>query len=159
MRPLSVVAVPVLVGMVLSAAAPAGAQVAKQCLTPGEVYTEQLVRYGVFLREASYACNDMIPGSWKLWAGFNAAYGSRLAQETRMRALFFQRAFPKKWRTTLAIFDGRLVTYYRHISINKSYCEDVHKKLEAITNSGWGAFTSQSKIVVDQIHLDYKTCQ
>jgi hypothetical protein len=137
---------------------PASAQVVKQCLTPAELYTEQIVHYGVFLREAAWACNDMIPGTWTLWSKFDKSYGRRLAQQTRLRTRFFQRAFPKDWRAALAIFDGRLVTYFRHEPINRSYCTDVSKNLHAIDRTGWGAFTRQSRLVEDQVRLDYTTC-
>lgn len=137
----------------------AGAQVKfKRCLSPAELQVEQLVRQGVFLRESARRCNEITPGSGKLWTDFDQKFGVRLKQQTDRRAKLFQREFKDDALKVRTYFDGRLVTYHRNVPLTIAYCENIDKMLIEVSKRGWGAFTKQSKVLENEVLLDYKAC-
>jgi hypothetical protein len=131
----------------------------KRCLTPPEVKVEQLVRHGVFLRESSARCDDMQPGSARIWLEFDQKSGARLKQQTDRRARMFEREFKADALKVRTYFDGRLVTYHRNRPLTVAYCTNVRTMLDEIGKSGWSRFARQAEVVQNEVHLDYKTCQ
>jgi len=144
--------------LVLAALAPAASAKPKGCLSDREVKNDQLVRHGVFLREASRRCEAYTPGTAKMWLDFEAANGARLARETQMRAKIFQREYPDDTKMAAAVFDGRLVTSHRNFPLTQPFCENVKTLLEENAAKGFGGFTKQSKTAHDLVVLDFKTC-
>jgi hypothetical protein len=138
-------------------AAPAWAK-PKGCLSEREMKNDQLVRHGVFLREASRRCEFYAPGSAKLWVDFEAANAQRLQRETQMRARIFEREYPDDVKMAAAVFDGRLVTFHRNVPVTPAFCENVKGLLEENAKRGWGGFTKQSKTAHDAVFLDFKAC-
>lgn len=142
-------------------AAPTGAlgQVKfKRCLSTTEVQVEQLVRHGVFLREAGNRCDEMLPGTAKKWKAFDERFGPRLKQQTDKRAKLFQREFKQDALKVRTYFDGRLVTYHRNIPLTTAYCTQTNKMLDDIGKRGWGGFSEQATVVQNEVLLDYKAC-
>lgn len=139
---------------------PAAAQRAKpkRCLSEAEVLTEQLVRHGIFLREAGNRCDEWVPGTRQKWLDFDAKYGSRMLKQTERRIKFFQREFKDEAVKVMTFFDGRLVTYHRYYPSSQAYCTNVDKLLTEAVKRGWGGFTTQAKTVQNEVHLDYKVC-
>jgi hypothetical protein len=135
------------------------AQVKMRCLSDTEVQVEQLVRHGVFLREAGRRCDEVIPGTNKLWTDFDQRWGTRLKQQTDKRAKMFTRQFKDDALKVRTYFDGRLVTYHRNYPLSLSYCTDVKEMLDELAKRGWGGFTAQAKVVQSEVLLDYKACQ
>jgi hypothetical protein len=151
----------VVVAVVLAALpVAAGAQVKfKRCLSQAEMQTEQLVRQGVFLREAANRCDEMVPGTAKKWKDFDQRFGARLKSQTDRRAKLFQREFKQDALKVRTYFDGRLVTYHRNVPLTVAYCEHADEMLDEIAKGGWGAFTTQAKLLQNEVLLDYKSCQ
>ena len=151
-----------LAGLVLAAAcaAPQSAVAAKPkgCLVPAEMQTEQLVRHGVFLREAANHCNDHKPQAGQMWKAFDTTYGKRLAAQTARRVTIFQREFPKTWRQMMTYFDGRMVTAYRNAPVEDLFCGDVQTLLTKIQRGGWPTFAQQAKVIQDNVRLDFHEC-
>lgn len=146
--------------MVAPPIAPAVAQVKfTRCLTQAEVLTEQLVRHGVFLREAGRRCDEYNPGTAILWKEFDTKFGERFKRQTDKRKRLFQKQFKDKATQVITYFDGRLVTYHRHYPLTGAYCGNVDKLLKDAAKRGWGAFTNQAKTVQNEVLLDYKVCQ
>lgn len=140
-------------------AAPAGAQIKfPRCLTQAEVLTEQLVRHGVFLREAGTRCDEYKPGTYKMWQDFDARFGNRLKQQTDRRKKLFAKQFKDKATQVTTYFDGRLVTYHRHFPITAAYCTNIEKLLNDVTKRGWNGFAEQAKTVQNEVLMDYKVC-
>jgi len=148
-----------LLAALLPAAGPALAQAkVKRCLSQAEVLTEQLVRHGIFLREAGTRCDEYKAGTAKLWKEFDGKFGQRFAQQTAKRKKLFDREFKTKATEVMTYFDGRLVTYYRHYPLSIAYCENVDKLLKDAGKKGWGGFTAQAQTIQNEVMLDYKVC-
>ncbi|MDA8232249.1 MAG: hypothetical protein M0006_13000 [Magnetospirillum sp.] len=139
--------------------APVAAAGPKRCLRPQDVVTEQIVRHGVFLREASARCAEITPEVTGLWRDFYATYGSRLHAQTVKRETFFQRTFKADAKDTNLYFDGRLVTNLRNVPVNRSFCQNLKKLLDANKRRGWASFVKQAKTLQDEVALDYKLCE
>ncbi|HLO75362.1 MAG TPA: hypothetical protein VK196_02770 [Magnetospirillum sp.] len=131
----------------------------KRCLSSTEIQVEQLVRHGVFLREAGNRCDEMVPGTARKWRAFDERFGPRLKQQTDRRAKLFQREFKQDALKVRTYFDGRLVTYHRNVPLTVAYCTQADEMLDDITKRGWGGFTEQAKVVQNEVLLDYKACQ
>ncbi len=131
----------------------------KRCLQPDEVVAEQLLHHGVFLRESGRRCNDMKPGTEKLWNDFEQKFMDKLKKQVDKHAKLFKREFKDDALKVITYFDGRLVTYHRHYPLSTVYCENVSRMLNDVTKSGWKAFDKQAKIVQNEIWTDYKACQ
>ncbi|CAA7619871.1 hypothetical protein [Magnetospirillum sp. UT-4] len=146
--------------LLLSAVAPPALAQAKfsRCLQQDEVVVEQIIRHGIFLREAGGRCEDYQPGTAKKWTDFDAKNGARLKKQTERRIKVFQREFKADALKVMTYFDGRLVTYHRHYPLSAAYCRNVDKMLDAITKGGWGAFAEQASTVQNQVLQDYKVC-
>lgn len=145
---------------VLAAPTAALAQVKmKRCLSPAEIQVEGMVRQGIFLREAANRCDSMVPGTAKKWKAFDQKFGARLKQQTDKRAKLFAREFKKDELKVRTYFDGRLVTYHRNVPLTTAYCTNANKQLDDVTKRGWNALAEQSKVLRDEIIMDYKSCQ
>ncbi len=132
---------------------------APRCLTAADVKTEQLVRHGIFLREAGNRCDEWVAGTRQKWLDFDGRFGTRLKAQTDRRIRMFQRAFRDDAVKVMTYFDGRLVTYYRHYPLSEVYCRDVDDLLTEVNRRGWGGFTKQAEVIQNEVHLDYKVCQ
>ena len=151
--------VAVLAAVALSVPVGALAQVKfKRCLSSAEIQTEQLVRHGVFLREAGNRCDEMLPGTAAKWKKFDERFGPRLKSQTDRRAKMFTREFKKDALKVRTYFDGRLVTYHRNVPLTTAYCTQANKMLDEVNRRGWGGFTEQAKVVQNEVLLDYKAC-
>ncbi len=129
------------------------------CLTEAEMVTEQLVRHGVFLREASRLCEDRTPGSAKLWQDFDTTFDTQLSAQTARRITVFKREFPKTWLQMMTYFDGRMVTNYRYDHpTNGPFCKDVMTLLQKNKRGGWATFSLQAKVIQDNVRLDFQLC-
>ncbi len=138
-------------------ALPVGAK-PKNCLTSSELLAEQIVRHGVFLREASRRCDDMAPGSRAQWQDFDTRFGPRLARQTAARLRVFKREFPDDWQHAMAVLDGRLVTHHRNVPIDQPFCDNIQTLLQEDQRGGWNIFAKQAKSVQDEAILDYRPC-
>ena len=122
--------------------------------------TEQLVRHGVFLREASRMCEDRVPGATRMWTQFDSTFGAQLSGQTARRVTVFKREFPKTWLQMMTYFDGRMVTNYRYNHpTNGPFCKDVMTLLTKNQRGGWGSFSRQAKTIQDNVRLDFKSCE
>lgn len=130
-----------------------------RCLTAADVKTEQLVRHGIFLREAGNRCDEWVPGTRQKWLDFDGRFGTRLRSQTDRRIRMFQRAFRDDAVKVMTYFDGRLVTYHRHYPLSEGYCRNVDELLDEVRKRGWGGFTKQAEVIQNEVHLDYKVCQ
>jgi len=130
-----------------------------RCLTDGEAQVEQLVRHGVFLREAGRRCDEVTPGTGKLWMDFDERFGTRLKSQTDRRVKLFARQFKNDAVKVRTYFDGRLVTYHRNYPLSLAYCTDVKQMLQEVNKKGWGGFTQQAKVVQNEVTLDYNSCK
>jgi hypothetical protein len=139
-------------------APPPAAAKPKGCLSTGELKTEQLVRHGVFLREASAACDSLKPGTRKMWADFDQSFSTQLSTQTKRRMTIFSREFPKTSKQMMTYFDGRMVTNYRYNQPSAPLCADVEKLLKKVQKGGWGQFALQAKTIQDNVRLDFKWC-
>lgn len=139
---------------------PAAAQVKfTRCLSQSEALTEQLVRHGVFLREAGNRCDEYNPGTVNAWKDFDAKFGTRMKQQTDKRKKLFTKQFKDKAVQVTTYFDGRLVTYHRHFPISTAYCANVERLLKDVGKRGWAGFTDQAKTVQNEVLADYKVCR
>lgn len=146
--------------LVLCALPPPAAAKPKGCLTKAEMTTEQIVRHGVFLREASRLCDDSTPGSARIWQQFDTTFDPQLSAQTARRITVFKREFPQTWLQMMTYFDGRMVTNYRYNHpTNSPFCKDVMGLLQKIQTGGWGPFTRQAKVIQDNVRLDFKQCE
>ena len=145
---------------VLVLATPAWAQVkVKRCLNKNQLLTEQIVRHGVFLREGGRRCDEYKSGTAKMWTDFDTRFGARLARETDKRKKFFAKEFKAKAEEVTTYFDGRMVTYARHIPLGIAYCEGIHTLLTDANKKGWGEFSKQASVIQNEVMLDYKICK
>jgi len=140
-------------------AATAQAEYKFRCLSESDAQVEQLVRHGVFLREAGRRCDEVNPGTNKLWTDFDQRFGARLKQQTDKRVKLFARQFKNDALKVRTYFDGRLVTYHRNYPLSMAYCTDIKKMLDEVTKKGWGGFSQQAKVVQNEVLLDYNTCK
>lgn len=131
----------------------------KRCLTPAEIQVEQMVRHGVFLREAGNRCEEWVKGTAKKWRDFDQRFGTKLKKQTDTRAKLFQREFKEDALKVRTYFDGRLVTYFRNVPLTQAYCTNADDMLDEVTKGGWNAFGKQAKVVQNEVLLDYKQCQ
>ena len=129
------------------------------CLTRSEMVTEELVRHGVFLREASRLCEDRTPGGAKMWQDFDTTFDKQLSGQTARRITVFKREFPTAWLQMMTYFDGRMVTNYRYNHpTDGAFCKDVLALLKKNQRGGWGTFSRQAKVIQDNVRLDFRTC-
>lgn len=129
-----------------------------RCLNEAELAAEQVVRHGVFLRESGTRCEDIVPGIRQLWLDFDEINGPRFAQQTERRSRIFKRQFKDDWLKVMTFFDGRLVTYYRHYPLTEPYCRNVETLLKDNLRRGWKAFSSQAKLLANEVVMDYRAC-
>lgn len=155
---LAVLALSLLTTGIAHAQAAAGKQ-PKRCLNERELTSEQVVRHGVFLREAGNRCEPLVPGIRQLWLDFDEINGQRFAKQTEFRSRIFVREFKDDWLKVMTYFDGRLVTYYRHYPLTEPYCRNVEALLKDNLKRGWKAFIKQSKLLANEIDLDYRACR
>ena len=141
----------------LCVSAPAWAK-PKGCFTKAEISSDQVIRHGVYLREAADRCNSYQPGSWVEWKAFDTAFGVQLRAERSKREAAFKREFPDSWLKDVTTFDAKLVTFDRNLPYNVAFCEDIKDLLDGLKKGGWGAFTKQSKKVRDQARMEFKPC-
>ena len=143
--------------LVLALAAPADAK-PKGCFTRAEISSDQIVRHGVYLREAADRCNDYEPGSWKVWKDLDDKFGVRFRSERSRRESAFKREFPDSWKQNVTTFDAKLVTFDRNLPYNDAFCADIKELLDNAQKKGWGEFTKQSKKIRDQARMEFKPC-
>ncbi|MBC7907716.1 MAG: hypothetical protein H7Y60_13370 [Rhodospirillaceae bacterium] len=130
----------------------------KRCLNTAELQVEQLVRHGVYMREAARRCTEYKPGTDNKWKDFDQKFGVRLKQQTDRRAKLFAREFKDNALKVRTYFDGRLVTYHRNFPISIHYCENIDDNLDEVLKRGWGGFTQQAKVLENEVLQDYKAC-
>jgi hypothetical protein len=143
---------------VLAVAASAQTPAKKRCLSDAEVKTEQMVRHGVFLREAATRCDGLVPGSAKLWRDFDKTAGDRLKKQTDAHNKWLQRKFGDDWKQAADFYDGRLVTAQRNYPLSQTFCDSVKTLLDANAARGWATFARQAKSLQDEVVLDFKLC-
>lgn len=136
-----------------------GGKKPERCINKAEQAAEQVVRHGIFLREAGNRCEHLVPGIRQLWLDFDEINGPRFAQQTERRSRIFKRQFKDDWLKVMTFFDGRLVTYYRHYPLTEPYCRNVETLLNDNLRRGWKAFNSQAKLLANEINMDYRACR
>ena len=141
----------------LSAATPALAK-PKFCFTRAEISSDQIIRHGVYLREAALRCNDYEPGSWAAWKAIDDKFGTRFRSERTKRENAFKREFPDTWLKDVTTFDAKLVTFDRNLPFNDAFCADIKELLDNVQKKGWGELTTQSKKIRDQARMEFKPC-
>jgi hypothetical protein len=154
-----VIAAAVIIGVAtLLGWAPAAAK-PKHCLSKKEIQSEQIVRHGVFLREASRACEGIyVTGVRQAWENFVVRFNDRFKKANDDRIKAFQREFPDNWKRMITSADGQIVTYYRYFPLTKAYCENVDGLIGDLTG-GFGGFTNQAETIQNEVLSDYKNCQ
>jgi len=130
----------------------------KRCFSAKEIEVEQLVRHGIFMREAAKNCEKTTPGVGKSWSEFDSKFAAKLKSQTDRRTKIFQREFKDRELQVRTYYDGRLVTYHRNESVTAAYCENIERMLGDLTKKGWGAFAKQAKLVQNEVQLDIKQC-
>ncbi|MGE5506497.1 MAG: hypothetical protein ACM31L_18890 [Actinomycetota bacterium] len=131
----------------------------KHCLSKGEVRSEQIIRHGVFLREAANACEGTyVSGVRKAWEDFVVRFNDRFKKANDDRIKAFQREFPDNWKRMITSADGQIVTYHRHTPLTKGYCENVDELVKELSG-GFNAFTTQAETIQNEVLSDYKNCR
>ena len=145
-----------------AAAVPVSDSIAKPrgCFSKAEQTAEEVVRYGLRLRESGRAC-DGAPweaGTAPLWEAVDKQFGPQFKQQTDIRAKAFQREFENDAENKLTQWNARIVFYYRHYPLSPVYCDGIKADLEAIPKKGWANFVKRSVIAHDDIRMTYKPC-
>ena len=145
------------VAALMTLTAPAWAK-PKGCFTRAEISSDQIIRHGVYLREAALRCNDYEPGSWAEWKQIDNKFGTKFRAERTRREGGFKREFPDSWLKDVTTFDAKLVTFDRNLPYNDAFCADIKDLLDNIQKKGWGEFTAQSKKIRDQARMEFVPC-
>jgi hypothetical protein len=157
-RPVALVAV-----LAFSAAlAPISDLLAKPrgCFTKAEQTAEEVVRYGLKLREGANGCDGApwdVP-TLPLWEALDKQFGAQFKQQTDLRAKAFQREFENDAENKLSQWNARIVFYYRHYPLSPVYCGGIKSDLEAIPKKSWNAFVKRAVIARDDIRMTYQPC-
>jgi len=130
------------------------------CFTKAEQAAEQIVREGLRLREAAQGC-DRLPwrkDTKRLWDDINQRFGQRLAAQTQTRQKAFQREFGDDAENRLAMWDGRIVTTFRHYPLSDDYCDAMKETLESVQKKGWSVIDVLARKGRVEVEMDYRPC-
>lgn len=146
---------------VLLAAPPEGWAKPKGCFTTVEESAEGIVRYGVRLREGARACDGdpWNAGTAPLWDQIDKQFGTRFAQQTKIRHDAFVREFEGDAENKLEYWNGRIVFYYRNYPTSPVYCATIKKDMQTMQAKGWNSFVKSAALGRDEVQMDYKVCQ
>jgi len=130
------------------------------CFTQAEQRAEEVVRYGLKLREGANGCDG---APWEahtlpLWEAIDKLYGAQFKQQTDIRAKAFVREFENDAENKLTQWNARIVFYYRNYPLSPVYCAGMKKILTDIPNKPWGNFVKQAVIAHNDIRMTYVPC-
>jgi hypothetical protein len=147
---------------VLALLAPSASAVAKPrgCFTKAEQQAEEIVRYGLKLREGGRGCDGQPWYRYTLpaWEAVDKLYGPQFRQQTDIRTKAFQREFANDAEHRLSLWNARIVFYYRHYPLSGAYCDDVKKMLANAQKDGWVKLTKQAHLSRDEVRMTYEPC-
>jgi hypothetical protein len=132
----------------------------KGCFSKAEETAEQIVRFGLRLREGARACEgkpwDAHTGA--LWDQVDQRFGPRFAQQTEVRRRAFVREFSDDADNRLDRWNARTVMFYRNYPVSEVYCAEVKGQMEHLLKAGWSVATKASKVAADAVRMDYRIC-
>lgn len=150
-----------LVGVAALCPATIAAQLApKRCFTQKEMTAEQVVRYGLTLREGAAVCSKT-PHDFKLyplWLDIDQKLGPQFAINKGIREVAFRREFGPSALNRLEMWDGRIVFYYRYVPVTADLCKEMRDNLEAVQKGGWAQVTKRSALNRDNVQMTFKRC-
>jgi hypothetical protein len=154
-----------IVPVLLWALSPFPAQAAAQpqprgCFTRGEHTAEEMVRYGLRLREGARACNaaPWYAGTQSLWDQVDKKFGAQFAAQTKTRKAAFVREFTDDAENRLGQWNGRIVMMYRNYPLSPELCDEIKTSLEGMLSKGWNSFARQAVKSKDDVKMDYRVC-
>jgi hypothetical protein len=156
-------AVFLLAASLLTPPLPAQAQKAQAmgCFTKPEETAEQIVRFGLYLREGAHLCSDKplrLTELAMLWEDIDQRLGSQFARQSALRKKAFEREFAGDSDNRLTIANGRLVNAYRSLSPTALFCDDLKTVLQDVQKHGWSAVTKRAAKGRAEVELDYDPC-
>jgi len=130
------------------------------CFTKAEQKAEEVIRYGLRLREGGRAC-DAAPwnaGTLPLWEAVDKQFGPQFKEQTDIRTKAFQREFESDADHNLKRWNSRIVIYYRNFTLSPVYCEIIKKDLVSTQKNGWNAFVKLAVIAHNDVRMTYQPC-
>jgi hypothetical protein len=130
------------------------------CFTKAEQTAEEVVRYGLRLRESGRACDEppWEAGTAPLWEAVDKQFGSQFKQQTDTREKAFVREFENDAVNKLTQWNSRIVFYYRHYPLSAVYCGGIKATLVDIPKKPWSKLVKQAVIARDDIRMTYQPC-
>ncbi len=130
------------------------------CFTKGEQAAEEIVRFGLKLREGGIACDG---APWErrtrpLWDQVSTDYDAQFKQQTDTRNKAFMREFENDAEHRLSLWNARIVFYYRHYPLSGAYCDGIKKMLTDADKNGWVKLTKQAHLAHDEVRMTYEPC-
>jgi hypothetical protein len=130
------------------------------CFTKAEQNAEEIVRFGLKLREGGINC-DGDPWNRRtrpLWDKVSDDYDAQFRQNTDIRNKAFLREFENDAEHRLQLWNGRIVFYYRHYPLSGAYCDGIRKMLTDADKNGWVKLTKQARLARDEVRMTYEPC-
>jgi len=139
---------------------PAAEAKPRGCFTKQEQTAEEVVRYGLRLREGGRGCDEAPwnAGTQPLWDAVDKQFGDQFKQQTETRRKAFEREFEKDAENNLNRWNARIVFYYRNYPLSPVYCDLLKTQLVNVVKKPWGAFVKQSAIARDDVRMTYQPC-
>ena len=130
------------------------------CFTKQEQTAEEVVRYGLRLREGGQGCDEApwLDRTRPLWDAVDSQFGPQFRQQTETRRQAFIREFENDAENKLSQWNARIVIYYRHYPLSQVYCDQLKKTLTDVTKKPWGAFVKQAAIAHNDVRMTYTPC-
>ncbi len=130
------------------------------CFTKSEQTAEEVVRYGLRLREGAMGCDG---APWEahtqpLWEAVDKQFGPQFKQQTDARAKAFVREFENDAEHKLTQWNARIVFYYRNYPLSPVYCDSIKKEMMQMQAKGWNAFVKLAKLAREDIRMTYQPC-
>jgi len=130
------------------------------CFTKAEQTAEEVVRYGLRLREGGRGCDGepWNAGTLPLWEAVDKQFGDQFRQQTDTRRKAFEREFENDAENKLSQWNGRIVFYYRNYPLSQVYCATLKKDLAALPNKPWSNFVKRALIAHNDVRMTYQPC-
>ncbi len=130
------------------------------CFTKAEQGAEEMVRFGLRLREGARGC-DADPydeATQPMWEQIDKDLGPQMKQQTDIRRAAFVREFENDAENKLSVWDARIVFFYRNYPLSQVYCDNIKKLLTDTQKTGWNGFRKRAIIARDEIRMTYTPC-
>jgi hypothetical protein len=132
----------------------------KGCFTKREEIAEQVVRHGVRLREGAQRCQELgfSTETGARWRAMDDLLGEQFSTQVGVRAKAFGREFGEAAEGELRLWDGRIVSYFRHRPLSEIYCRALDEMMDEASARGFNGFKAQALRERGEVRIQYRIC-